>query len=105
MERLSIGLSVSDEKSVSGLIMSESLPHLISISSPGIYEGDCLSLIPKLPDASIDVVVTSPPYWGQRQSLGNGTENDPRDYLAFLQSVFVAILPKQMEWHRVAQLG
>ena len=38
--------------------------------------------------------MTSPPYWGQRQSLGNGTEEDPRDYVAFLQAMFSAILPK-----------
>ena len=53
-----------------------------------------MDLIPLLPDASIDVVVTSPPYWGQRQSLGSGTEDDPRDYIAFLNGVFTAILPK-----------
>ena len=66
----------------------------ISVKQSEIYEGDCLKLIPRLPDASIDVVVTSPPYWGQRQSLGNGTEGDPRDYIKFLKTVFEAILPK-----------
>ena len=59
-----------------------------------VWKGDCLGLIPKLADSSIDVVVTSPPYWGQRQSAGNGTEEDPRDYLNFLKEVFVALLPK-----------
>lgn len=66
----------------------------IDTGQTGVYEGDCLSLIPELPNRSIDLVVTSPPYWGQRQSLGNGTETDPREYLAFLRQVFVAILPK-----------
>jgi DNA modification methylase len=47
-----------------------------------------------LPDASIDVLITSPPYWGQRLSNGTGTEEDPRDYLAFLKRVFLAFLPK-----------
>lgn len=59
-----------------------------------VWKGDCLGLIPKLVNSSIDVVVTSPPYWGQRQSAGNGTEEDPRDYLDFLKRVFVAVLPK-----------
>ena len=59
-----------------------------------IAEGDCLDLISQLPDASIDVLVTSPPYWGQRLSQGTGTEDDPRDYLQFLQRVFLAVLPK-----------
>ncbi|MCY3751103.1 MAG: site-specific DNA-methyltransferase [Gammaproteobacteria bacterium] len=66
----------------------------ISVTESAIFEGDCQKLIPKLPDDSIDIVVTSPPYWGQRQSLGNGTEEDPRDYVAFLQAMFSAILPK-----------
>lgn len=56
--------------------------------------GDCLDLIPQLPDESIDVLVTSPPYWGQRLSQGMGTEDDPRDYVAFLTNVFTAFLPK-----------
>lgn len=56
--------------------------------------GDCLELIPQLPDESIDVAVTSPPYWGQRLSNGVGVEEDPRDYLRALTGVFVAMLPK-----------
>jgi DNA modification methylase len=60
-------------------------------------EGDCLNLIPYLPDKSIDILVTSPPYWGQRLSRGAGTEDDPRDYLKFLEAVFTAFLPKLKE--------
>lgn len=56
--------------------------------------GDCLELIPKLPDASVDVLVTSPPYWGQRTSLGAGVEDDPRDYVKTLTEMFVQFLPK-----------
>ena len=56
--------------------------------------GDCRLLIPGLPDESIDVVVTSPPYWGQRTSAGNGIEPDPRSYLTSLTEVFAALLPK-----------
>jgi DNA modification methylase len=59
-----------------------------------VAQGDCNDLIGKLPDASIDVLVTSPPYWGQRRSPGMGTEEDPRDYLIFLERVFLALLPK-----------
>lgn len=72
--------------------------HLPSSLGPfrlnAVTEGDCLRLAEKLPDESIDVIVTSPPYWGQRVSLGMGTEEDPRDYLAFLERVFLAFLPK-----------
>ncbi|MPS28831.1 MAG: site-specific DNA-methyltransferase [Alcaligenaceae bacterium] len=58
------------------------------------HMGDCLELIPQLPDESVDIVVTSPPYWGQRHSQGTGIEEDPRDYVQFLTDVFLRILPK-----------
>lgn len=38
-------------------------------------------------------MVTSPPYWGQRLSPGNGVEQDPRSYLDGLAAVFAAFLP------------
>ena len=84
--------------------MIPTIPGRISVADSNIFEGDCLELIPKLPDASIDVVVTSPPYWGQRESLLNGTEEDPRDYIAFLQAVFGALLPK-LKMHGVLWLN
>ncbi len=59
-----------------------------------VVEGDCLDLIPHLPNESIDILVTSPPYWGQRISQGTGTEDNPLDYLKFLENVFVSFLPK-----------
>jgi DNA modification methylase len=59
-----------------------------------VAEGNCLDLIAKLPDESIDVAVTSPPYWGQRMGLGMGNEDDPRVYVEELTAVFCAFLPK-----------
>lgn len=59
-----------------------------------IYIGDCRELIDTLNDESVDVVVTSPPYWGQRTSPGVGVEDDPRDYLDELIAIFRKILPK-----------
>lgn len=32
-----------------------------------LYHGDCLDVMNELPGASIDLVVTSPPYWNQRE--------------------------------------
>ena len=75
-------------------MMISELPVQIPVTESGVFQGDCLELIPRLPDMSVDIVVTSPPYWGQRQSLGNGTEEDPREYVAFLKAVFIALLPK-----------
>lgn len=59
-----------------------------------VYQGDCLEMIPRLPDESVDIVITSPPYWGLRDSKGAGIEEDPRDYLKFLSNVFSEVLPK-----------
>lgn len=69
-----------------------------------VAEGDCLELIQALPNESVDVLVTSPPYWGQRTSLGMGTEDDPRDYLAFLERVFLEFLPK-LKPHGIAWIN
>jgi DNA modification methylase len=59
-----------------------------------VYQGDCLNLISELPDNVIDIIITSPPYWGQRLSNGVGEEEDPREYLLRLQKVFAGLLPK-----------
>ncbi len=62
-----------------------------------VVQGDSLELISLLPNGSIDILVTSPPYWGQRVSSGSGAEDDPRDYLKFLDKFFVSFLPKLKE--------
>ena len=59
-----------------------------------VSEGDCLELMTNLPDESIDVLVTSPPYWGQRLSKGLGVEDDPREYVRAMTQIFAAFLPK-----------
>jgi DNA modification methylase len=62
-----------------------------------VAQGDCVELVADLPDESIDVLVTSPPYWGQRMSAGMGVEDDPRHYVAALVDVFRAVRPK-IKW-------
>jgi DNA modification methylase len=59
-----------------------------------VTRGDCRKLVLDLPDDSVDVVITSPPYWGQRLSEGNGVEEDPRHYVEELRELFRAVLPK-----------
>jgi DNA modification methylase len=59
-----------------------------------VTKGDSRKLVLDLPDESLDVVVTSPPYWGQRLSEGNGVEEDPRAYVEELRDVFRNLLPK-----------
>lgn len=63
-------------------------------SANSVVLGDCRDLLTELPDESIDAVVTSPPYWGQRTSDGTGIEADPREYVAALREFFAMLLPK-----------
>ncbi len=46
-----------------------------------VHNMDCLKGMSEIPSDTVDVVVTSPPYWGQRGSAGLGSESDPRDYV------------------------
>lgn len=61
-----------------------------------VLQGDCRDVLPTLPDASIDCVVTSPPYWMQRSYLADdhelkaaeiGNEPDFADYQATLVAI------------------
>lgn len=52
-----------------------------------VHNADCASGLNSLPSDSIDVIVTSPPYWGQRGSVGIGSESDPRDYVSALTEI------------------
>ncbi len=56
--------------------------------------GDCAELLFSLEEGSVDVVVTSPPYWGQRTSLGNGVEDDPRAYIKRMAEIFSVLLTR-----------
>jgi DNA modification methylase len=58
-----------------------------------IHNADCSEALKQVPDDVFDVIVTSPPYWGQRVGQGLGGEEDPRDYIKDL----VAILAQCMK--------
>jgi DNA modification methylase len=56
-----------------------------------IIQGDCISVMKDMPDQSIDMVVTSPPYFGLRnyQVEGQiGLEETPDEYVAKMVEVF-----------------
>lgn len=57
-----------------------------------IYNLDCLNGLRQLDDDSVDICVTSPPYWGQRGDSGIGTEKDPRDYVKNLIEIFGEVM-------------
>lgn len=52
-----------------------------------VHHTDCLIGMRALPQDTIDVVVTSPPYWGQRGAGGLGSEADPREYVQHLVEI------------------
>lgn len=52
-----------------------------------VHNVDCLIGLKSIPSDSFDVVVTSPPYWGQRGAEGLGPEPDPRDYIHNLVNI------------------
>ena len=60
-----------------------------SLAASAVYCGDCYSLLKSLPDDSVDVVITSPPYFQQREYTGGGVgeEHSVDNYLdALLES-------------------
>lgn len=57
-----------------------------------IYHMNCLAGLKQLDTDSVDVCVTSPPYWGQRGDDGIGIEVDPRDYVANLATVLCEVM-------------
>jgi DNA modification methylase len=52
-----------------------------------IHNENALVGLKQIPSVSFDVVVTSPPYWGQREGDGLGSESDPRDYIRNLAEI------------------
>lgn len=61
--------------------------------SPLLFLGNALSILSKLPDSSVDCVMTSPPYWGKReyQNGGIGLEANFQDYIIHLTAIFFEI--------------
>jgi DNA modification methylase len=57
-----------------------------------VYNLDCLSGLKQIEADSVDVCVTSPPYWGQRGDHGIGSEADPRDYIKNLSTILFEVM-------------
>ena len=56
-----------------------------------VYIGDCLDVLTTFPDESIDMCITSPPYWGLRDyGVDNqlGLEETPEEFVDKLCDVF-----------------
>lgn len=64
-----------------------------AISPPVVIPGDCLDVLPTLPDASVDdLIITSPPYADARRHTYGGVK--PDDYVDWF-------LPRAQEFQRV----
>ena len=74
------------------------VPHLDAVlthlgdraTAPLLIQGDAASVLRALPDGCLDMCITSPPYWGQRQYAedGIGLERRWRTYVDALVEVF-----------------
>lgn len=57
---------------------------------PLMLQGDSLHILTSMPDKSVDMCITSPPYWGQREYAGGGIglEKKPEEYINNLCLIF-----------------
>ena len=70
------------------------MPYNLEKQLSKIICGDALEVLKKLPDESIDCVVTSPPYWALRDYRVKGQiglESSVEEYLEKLMNVFAEI--------------
>ena len=59
-----------------------------------LFQGDCLDVLPTLPDNSIDLIVTDPPYFRVKKDAWDRQWGTPKLFLAWLDRVLA-------EFHRV----
>lgn len=69
-------------------------PVVASQPTCRLLQGDCADVVAELPDRSVDLVITSPPYFQQRSYGGPGLGNELRieDYLGELVDTLVRLL-------------
>lgn len=62
-----------------------------------IYHGDCKEVLKQLPDNSVDLIVTSPPYADQRKSTYGGIHPDKyvKWFLPISEQLLRVLNPKE----------
>ncbi len=72
--------------------MASSSVQLLANPEPEFFVGDAIEVLSMLPAASVDCIVTSPPYWGKREYEGGGIglENTHAEYVAALSKIIDA---------------
>lgn len=66
-------------------------PEKLALTDSMIFEGDALTVLQRLPDCSVQTVITSPPYWGLRDYCipdQLGLEDSLPQYINALCSIF-----------------
>lgn len=70
-----------------------------------VHRTDCSTGLRKIPSNTIDIAITSPPYWGQRGDHGLGAISDPRHYVTelvgILSEVMRTLKPSGLLWLNV----
>jgi site-specific DNA-methyltransferase (adenine-specific) len=69
-------------------------PEIINLKDSILFEGDALTVLKRLPDNSVQCVVTSPPYWGLRDynSVDQiGLEPTLPQFINSLRTVFAEV--------------
>ncbi|MGB9721954.1 MAG: hypothetical protein ACPL28_10815, partial [bacterium] len=68
-----------------------------------IYIGDIRKVLPKLPDNCVDCVITSPPYWQQRDYKHTGQIGRENSYTEYISNFlnFYPFLYTRSRWLRI----
>ncbi len=71
-----------------------------------LLTGDCKDLLRSIPDDSVDLIVTSPPYADQRKHTYGGVtagHNSPSNLHSARESIPMAALPPMSTWNGFSQ--
>lgn len=85
-------VQVSGGLSLLNLATSANSMKIQMLALNTVHNLDCLTGLKALTADSVDICVTSPPYWGQRGDDGIGTESDPRDYVRNLSTILIEVM-------------
>ena len=64
------------------------LLHIADVSGSALFQGDCLDIIPLMPDKSVQLIVIDPPYFEVKGDFDFVFESE-KQYLEFIESVVV----------------
>jgi len=88
----STGQATSNDSSSAVDSDSSAIEHFLSspATTPLLLHGDAVAILRSMPRSSVDMAITSPPYWGHRkyESGGIGEESSPEEYVEALLAVF-----------------